>query len=65
MARDSDTAALPSACDEFPTFELTYRYDDVDDPSEITVFPAGETRGQTTTWLTIKREDAVSVEDVR
>lgn len=65
MARESDTTALPSACEEFPTFDLTYRYDDSDDPSEITVFPAGETRGQTTTWLTVRREDAVSLEEVR
>lgn len=56
-ARDS-LAALPS-------FDLTCRYDDLDDPAELTVFPADEDEARTTAWLTVEVGHAVALESVR
>lgn len=59
----------PSAVDDsrgsLPTFDLTFRYDDVQNPAELTVFPAGERDDGTTAWLTIDVEHAVPLETVR
>lgn len=65
MPRDSEPTTLPSACDELPTFDLSFRYDDDENPSEITVFPDGAASGQTTSWLSVAIEDAIPVEEIR
>lgn len=50
--------------DQLPTFELTYLYDDDENPSEVTVFTDGETT-IATNWITVDRQHAVPLEDVR
>lgn len=47
----------------YPEFGLSCRYDDEDDPAEVTVFPGEEP--STTEWLTADVESAVDLEDVR
>ena len=51
--------------EELPAFELTYLYDDDDNPTEVTVFLAGTDDGLATQWLTIDREHAVPLESVQ
>lgn len=48
-----------------PTFDLTFRYDDPANPTEVTVFPAAEDDDRTTAWLTIDAAHAVPFEAVR
>jgi hypothetical protein len=47
----------------YPEFGLSCRYDDEDDPTEVTVFPGAA--ASTTEWLTADVESAVDLEDVR
>lgn len=58
-------SAVDGSRDSLPSFDLTFRYDDVEDPAELTVFPAAERDDGTTAWLTIDLEHAVSLETVR
>lgn len=62
------SASPPNArepLESLPTFALTCRYDDVDDPAELTVFPATADDERPTTWLTVDVEHAVPLETVR
>lgn len=66
METDSEPpSSVDDSRDSLPTFDLTFRYDDVENPAELTVFPAAEQEDGTTTWLTIDLEHAVSLETVR
>lgn len=66
MALSSGSSSdLHESLDTLPTFDLTFRYDDATNPAELTVFPAAETDGQTTAWLTIDVEHAVPLETIR
>lgn len=49
----------------YPEFGLTCRYDDEDDPTELTVFEGYDLGATTTEWLTVSVDDAVSLENVR
>lgn len=44
----------------FPEYELTCRYDDDRDPTEVTVFPV-RTRNRATEWLTADLSATVSL----
>lgn len=49
----------------YPDFDLSCRFDDADEPDEVTVF-AGDTYGETLTeWLSTDADVAVPLEDVR
>lgn len=52
-----------SGRDGLPTFELGYRYDDVSDPAEVTVYEA-DSEDVTTAWITASVEDAVRLDDL-
>lgn len=52
-----------SALDEQPTFDLDCRYDDPDDPAEVTIFDAED--DTLTAWLTIDENSAVSLDRIR
>jgi hypothetical protein len=54
---------VESPLEEPPTFELTFAYDDEDDPSTVTIHPEGST--DRTTWISIDAENAVSTADAR
>jgi len=47
-----------------PEFRLECLFDDVDDPSQVTVFPT-QTERTATEWLTIDRGTAVPLDEVR
>jgi hypothetical protein len=49
--------------DGLPTFELGYRFDDEDDPSEVTIFDT-ERGDTTTTWISASVEDAVRLDKI-
>lgn len=50
---------------ELPEFELCYRFDDAENPTQVTVFRPGFDVGEATSWLTVNREATVALEDVR
>lgn len=54
-----------SGLEDLPAFDLTYRFDDDTDPSEVTVFPDAESANETTRWLTVDVDHSVSLEDTR
>lgn len=51
--------------DSPPEFDLKYRFDDADNPAEVTVFPAKDCADVTTEWITIAESDALTIEDIR
>jgi len=51
--------------EQLPEFYLECMYDDWDDPSEVTVFSPAASDDLRTTWLTVDRDHAVALEDVR
>ena len=56
----------PSSLSDLPTFELTCLHDDPDDPSEVTIVPAGsEPERYLTEWITADTATAVSVAEMR
>jgi len=61
--RSEQAAEVPF--DQLPSFELECMYDDWDDPSEVTIFSTDEDDSLYTAWLTIDRDTAVSLTDVR
>lgn len=58
------TSARSPAHRDLPSFDLDYRFDDEDDPVEVTVFPS-DAGDRTTEWLTVDATHAVPLEDVR
>jgi hypothetical protein len=63
-ATDSSTES-PADREEPPEFELDYRFDDREDPRELTVFPSGPDGDITTEWITVAAGDARPVEEIR
>jgi hypothetical protein len=61
---DSKTDS-PTDRDDPPTFDLDYRFDDREDPDEVTVFPAREDADVTTEWITVDTTDALPVREIR
>lgn len=49
----------------YPEFGLSWRYDDEDDPAEVTVFEGGEIGRTTTEWLTADVDAVVSIDEVQ
>lgn len=47
-----------------PSFELTFAYDDPDDPATVTVYPE-ETEARATTWISVDVDHAVDLGDAR
>ncbi|MFB6229261.1 MAG: hypothetical protein ABEH88_12055 [Halobacteriales archaeon] len=64
MSTAGPTRNTPREIDEPPDFKLSHRFDDPDDPSEITVFPDVE-EGSTTQWLSIETGYALPLEEIR
>jgi hypothetical protein len=64
MSAASPGQDAPREIDEPPDFELSHRFDDPNDPSEITVFPDAE-EGSTSQWLSIDTGYALPLEEIR
>jgi hypothetical protein len=65
MSVTDPTRDTPRDRDEPPEFDLDYRFDDHEDPRELTVFPARDGIDVTTEWITVDAGDARSVEEIR
>jgi hypothetical protein len=62
----SDPRADPSADrHDPPTFDLDYRFDDPDDPTEVTVFSGQDDADIMTEWITVDATDALPVPETR
>jgi hypothetical protein len=62
----TDPATDPSADrDDLPRFDLEYRFDDREDPEEVTVFPLRADADITTEWITVDATDALPVREIR
>jgi hypothetical protein len=48
-----------------PTFNLEYRFDDPENPEEVTVFPLCADADITTEWITVGTTDALPVREMR
>ncbi|MFB6169500.1 MAG: hypothetical protein ABEJ43_11745 [Haloferacaceae archaeon] len=56
----------PGSLSDPPTFELTCLYDDPENPSEVTVVPAGSSPERyLTEWVTADTATAVSLAETR
>lgn len=58
------TDATPDGPGERPEIELNHRYDDREDPSELTVY-SPEPGNLATEWLTVDRSTAVPLDRIR
>jgi len=62
---DRSEGAQELPVEELPEFELECMYDDWDDPSEVTIFSTDDEDSLYTAWITVDREHAVELGDVR
>lgn len=51
--------------DNHPEFELSFLYDDADDPTEVTVFPGDDETELSTQWISMDITHTVPIEDAR
>jgi hypothetical protein len=51
--------------DELPEFELSFLFDDQDDPEQVTIFRPGADERSATRWLTMDSDHAVSLDRIR
>lgn len=51
--------------EELPAFGLSYLFDNADEPSEVTVFPASNSHDISTNWITVDLGTAVPLEQIR
>ncbi|MFB6296697.1 MAG: hypothetical protein ABEH66_07675 [Halobacteriales archaeon] len=51
--------------DDPPEYDLHCRFDDPEDPSEVTVFPGNQEESLTEQWISIEKGYALPVEEVR
>jgi hypothetical protein len=65
MGATDPTTDPPATRDDPPEFDLDYRFDDPEDPGEVTVFPAREDADITTEWITVATGDAVSLREIK
>ena len=66
MSAIEDAAPGPSVeLEQLPSFELSYLFDDDDEPTEVTVFPASNEFDISTNWITAAAESAVPLDRVR
>lgn len=49
----------------YPEYVLNCRYDNEEDPSEITVFPGKDGEMSTTEWITADTEAAVGLNEIQ
>ena len=49
--------------DELPRFDLEFRFDDPDDPREVTLY-VDDSAHRTTSWITVSAEHCVPLDEV-
>lgn len=71
MSATDDTPSEPnwferidSSFEQSSTFDMTFAYDDPDDPSTVTIYPA-ETEAPATTWISADTSHTVALADTR
>lgn len=65
-AMNANEHQLPDATeDDRDGIELEFRYDDHEDPSEVTIFDPETMQSGATEWITIDEEHAVAVDEVQ
>jgi len=65
MSATDPTTDPPANREDPPEFDLDYRFDDRENPDEMTVFPTRDDADITTQWITIDAMDALPVEEIR
>ncbi|MUV90596.1 hypothetical protein GJ629_12365 [Halapricum sp. CBA1109] len=66
MSVSDDTGDDPAwfeTAEEAPAYDLTFAYDDPEDPATVTIYPESAT--DRTTWLSVDADHAVSLADAR
>ncbi|SEO27583.1 hypothetical protein SAMN04487948_101476 [Halogranum amylolyticum] len=51
--------------DELPEFELTYLYDDEEEPTEVTIFEGTSEEDLTVRWITMDYPHTVALDSVQ
>lgn len=51
--------------EDWPAFELSYLFDDREEPTEVTVFPDGDRHDISTNWITADADAVVALEEAR
>ncbi len=54
-----------SSLNDLPEFDLSYHFDDEDDPQSVTIFKPGTDETAATQWLTIDATYTVPIDAVR
>ena len=66
MSATEEAAPGPAIeLEELPRFDLSYLFDDQDEPTEVTVFPESNAYDISTNWITVTVESAVPLDEVR
>jgi hypothetical protein len=60
----TEPAGFPERTDH-PEVDLHARFDDLADPTELTIYSADVSDDPTTTWLTIDADHAIPLENIR
>lgn len=61
----SESSSGTTTLDQYPTFELSYLYDDSENPEEVTVFAPDTAGDPSTRWITVDATDAIPLEEIR
>jgi len=62
---DSSRAFDEVQFDQLPEFELECMYDDWNDPTDVTIYSTDDDDNLYTVWITVDRDHAVPLADVR
>lgn len=63
-AIEPSTQNQSTCLEDLPQFDLEYLFDDDENPTEVTIF-ADDPDTLSTRWITIDRDYAVDIDDVR
>lgn len=58
------TRPSTAGLDELPDFELSYLFDEQDEPGEVTIFPESNEYDISTNWITVDVHCAVRLDEV-
>lgn len=58
------TRSSTDSLEELPEFELSYLYDEQDEPGEVTIFPESKKYDISTNWITVDVNCAVRLDEV-
>jgi hypothetical protein len=64
-AIERSNSADDAVLDELPEFDLTFLYDDEEEPTEVTIFEGTSQADLTTRWLTMDYQHTVALDSVR